>query len=1071
MTRQRPVSPFTNQLLPAAIFLITALCLLPSIVRGQSATATLSGTVVDQNGAVVVGANITLINNGTTLQRQATTNEQGGFTIPLLPPGPYTLNAQRDGFSPVRVENVVLSVGDRKALQLQLKAGDVNAQVVVDSSADTIRTDGSVGTVVNRQFVANMPLNGRSLQALIQLTPGVVLTGSDNPTGGGQFSVNGQRTTSNYYMVDGVSANVGLATTFGGDPGTSGSGQAPGTTALGGTNSLVSLDALQEFRIETSTYAPEYGRTPGGQISLVTRSGTNDFHGSTSEYFRNEAMDANDWFANAHRLPKPKERQNLFGGVLGGPLYLPRFGEGGSSLWRGKDRVFFFASYEGLRLQQPQVQVQTVPTAALRAQAAPVFRPYLNALPLPNGTDFGDGTGQFAASYSDPSTFNIFALRLDGNITNNLTSFFRYSHAPSESKQRAVSLSTVQSIRVRNDSYTGGLTWVVKPQLSADVRVNWTRNAPWSVEEVDTFGGAVVPSASDIFAIGRSPSNSSFFFGYSPGGQFYWGAGNSDVQRQLNVVGTAAWSVRAHQLKFGVDYRRLLPLLGRTGNSEEGILVLDATSLQAGNVFFYYGNSNYPVAREPIISNLSLFAQDAWHASRRLTLTYGLRFERVPPPGEAAGRVPRALLGIENSVLQNVQLAPEGTPLFHSRLGEFAPRFGAAYQLHAKTGWETVLRGGAGIYYDLGLGYIANAFEFAYPYVARSFSCCDLPFPPRNLEFPSVPLVSPAGAAFFALDPNIRLPYTIQWNGTIEQSLGSAQVLTVGYVGAAGRRLLVSDIYVGSRATINTADGNSSEADNIQIQRNRSRSSYHALQLQYRRRLSRGLQSLASYTLARSEDDSSADINSVPPLALTNVFAQEWGPSSFDVRHVLSAAITYDFPKISGPTMLRVLADGWGSDLLLRYQSALPVNVTSTTVSFSDDTFFRQRPDLVPGQPLYINDPTVSGGRRFNRSAFVNAPPDRQGTLPRNALRGFSASQVDLALRREFKLHEQVRLQLRGELFNLFNHPNFANVDTNLRSGTFGQARAMLNRSLGGLNELYQMGGPRSGQLAVKLIW
>src|SRR6266496_2483022 len=320
--------------------LLLALCALPFAAHAQSAT--LSGTIEDQNKAAIPGVQVTIENTGTTLKRETTTNHEGSFTVPLLPPGHYVVTARRDGFAPVQINDVVLNVGDQKALKIQLKAGDVNATVTVDLNAETVRTDGSVGTVINRQFVANMPLNGRSLHALIQLTPGVVLTtASGSPTGNGQFSVNGQRTTSNYFMVDGVSANTGMATSTTGFPGASGSGQTPGATALGGTNSLVSLDALQEFRIETSTFAPEFGRTPGGQISLVSRGGTNQYHGSASEYLRNEAMDANNWFANANRQPKPKERQNLFGGVFGGPIK--------------KDRLFFFGSYEGLRLQQPVV--------------------------------------------------------------------------------------------------------------------------------------------------------------------------------------------------------------------------------------------------------------------------------------------------------------------------------------------------------------------------------------------------------------------------------------------------------------------------------------------------------------------------------------------------------------------------------------------------------------------------------------------------------------------------------------------------------------------------------------------
>ena|ERR1051325_6046911 len=1033
--------------------LLLALCAFPfSFAYAQSATATLSGTIEDQNGAIIPGVSITIQNKATSLERQTTTNDSGGFTVPLLPPGDYTVTARRDGFSPVEVRNVVLNVGDQKALNIQLKAGDVNATVTVDSSVETIRTDGGVGTVVNRQFVATMPLNGRSLQALIQLTPGVVLTldkGNGSSTGNAQFSVNGQRTTSNYFMVDGVSANTGLAVGANGSaPGASGSGQTPGATVLGGTNSLVSLDELQEFRIETSTFAPEYGRVPGGQISLLTRGGTSQFHGSASYYFRNDALDANDWFANANRLPKPKERQNLFSGVLGGPIK--------------RDRLFFFASYEGLRLEQPNVQVVTVPTVAVRAQAVSSLRPYLNALPLPNGRDLGNGTAQFAASYSDPARFNVFAVRLDGRLTNSLTGFFRVSHAPSKAKIRSSALSTVASVSADNDSYTGGVTWVASSNLTSDLRVNWTRNSPSQVSNLEAFGGAVVPNSSDVFLPGRGPSNALFFF-TAISGSFSWGPQTADVQRQLNLVGTVARSSGAHQIKLGIDYRRLLPLFG--GVRSELLRFSTAQSLTNSLASSYQVSNADEAKREAIFSNLSLYVQDTWHTNRKLTLTYGLRFERVPPPTEATGRLPSTLLGIEHDVLQNPRLASNGTPLFSRSFGDFAPRFGVAYQLSTRPKWETTLRGGVGLFYDLGLGYVANAFQQTYPFwVNRSLSNVPFPLSDSARTPPALGVGAPTNALSL-LDPHLKLPYTVEWNATWEQGVGTAQALTVSYVGAAGRRLLVNQFY---SASLSDFPGTSTS---LNIQRNLGRSAYDALQVQYNRRLQRGLQALVSYTLGHSRDNASQD--TAITTALTGSFlGQEYGPSDFDVRHVLSAAVTYDLPKLSAPTMLRTLSRDWGLDLLVRYQSAFPVS-PSGGFDTINGIFFIKRPDLVPGQPLYIDDPTAPGGRRFNRAAFVAPSPGQQGNFPRNGLRSFGASQVDLALRREFKLREQVRLQVRAELFNLFNHPNFGAPNSNCFSNpcpaNFGLSSSMLNRSVGGLNALYQIGGPRSAQLSLKV--
>src|SRR5205807_2215516 len=254
----------------------------------------------------------------------------------------------------------------------------------------------TVSTVVDRQFVENIPLNGRSFQTLIMLTPGVVLVPTSY-TSQGQFSVNGQRSDGNYFTVDGVSANTGIAITSGLNQ-TAG-GSLPGLSAQGGTNSLVSVDAMEEFRIQTSSFAPEFGRTPGGQISIATRSGTNEFHGTLSEYLRNGALDADDWFVNFNHLTKPAERQHDFGGVFGGPIR--------------NDKTFFFLSYEGLRLRQPSALETVVPDAASRLQAPAAMQPLLNAYPVANGAELGAGLAQFNAGFSNPSALDAFSLRVD----------------------------------------------------------------------------------------------------------------------------------------------------------------------------------------------------------------------------------------------------------------------------------------------------------------------------------------------------------------------------------------------------------------------------------------------------------------------------------------------------------------------------------------------------------------------------------------------------------------------------------------------------------------------------------
>jgi hypothetical protein len=309
-------------------------------VSSVAQNAELSGLITDPAGLGVPGAKVLVQNPNTTATRAVSSNQQGEYSAPALLPGAYNITVEANGFKTVHQNGVMVEVDQRARLDFALAVGSATESITVQGSAPLLNTsDASVSTVIDHQFVANLPLNGRSFASLIDLTPGVVLTPS-NFQDQGQFSVNGQRPDANYFLVDGVSANLGSAGS-GNLLGQGGAGQLPATSAFGGTSNLVSLDALEEFRIQTSTFAPEYGRTPGAQVSVITRSGTNTFHGTAFEYFRNDKLDANDWFANANGLARPELRQNDFGGVLGGPIV--------------KDKLFFFGSYEGLLVRQPHV--------------------------------------------------------------------------------------------------------------------------------------------------------------------------------------------------------------------------------------------------------------------------------------------------------------------------------------------------------------------------------------------------------------------------------------------------------------------------------------------------------------------------------------------------------------------------------------------------------------------------------------------------------------------------------------------------------------------------------------------
>jgi hypothetical protein len=1071
-------------------------------VYAQGASATLSGVVIDENGAVISGANIAVISIAQGFQRTADTNEEGSFVVSLLPPGNYTVQAEHEGFTPAEVRDVVLNVNDQRTIKITLKVGKLASQTVdvLDSPA-LIDESSAVGTTVDRQFVSNMPLNGRSVQPLINLSPGVVLTKASS-TEGGQFSVNGQRANANYFTVDGVSANIGVS--IGGTPFQASTGSLPGLAVSGGTNNLVSIDALEEFKIQTSSYAAEFGRTPGAQVQLITRAGTNKFHGSAYEYFRNEAFDANDWFNNARKLAKPATRQSDFGFVVGGPVLLPRFGEGGRQPWfNGKNSTFFFLSYEGLRLRLPQSRSVDVPSLQARSAAPTGIRPLLNGYPLPNGPNRIGGNGQpngfavFNASYSNPLDLDATSIRIDHTATSRLSFFGRYNYSPSSVIERgqgtSFALNTLSYFSITTETLTGGATISFSPKVTGEIRLNYSKNTGRTFFDVDDFGGAVVPPDSLFFPQGASREKdlSQVFFAGSLNTSLEVGTVADNVQRQFNAVGNLSVIANSHQFKFGVDYRRLNPILqpqdyslfvqfngiGTPGAATQPVGSALTGTIQGGSVRSSKG------ARFPLFTNFSLYGQDNWNVNRRLLLNYGLRWELNLPPTEASGQSAVTVLGLNNPATATI--SPPDTPLWNTTYSNFAPRVGITYHLFQTPGRETVIRGGGGIFYDMGYGSIANAFGDTFPFTTLK-NLPNVPYPLSAAN--AAPLTTPTISRIYVFEPDIKTPLTYQWNFAVEQSLGQNQTLTASYVAALGRELLRLDTIWGTSVggTLNPAvfppNGQ------VIVARNTATSDYHALQAQFQRRLTKGLQVLASYSWAHSIDIASNDSFNVNTPAARIDPRIDRGNSDFDVRHAFSSAVTYDIPRFLKRQMGDAIFRSWSVDALVTARSATPVNVIYSISTPGIGGIATVRPDLVEGIPLYIDDPTAPGGRRFNNTRvtspgnpnpqigpFLRPFPARQGSFGRNVLRGFSVYQLDLGIRRQFNFTDRMNLQFKSEFFNIFNHPNFGDPDGLLASSTFGFSTAMLGRSLGsggvlgGFNPLYQIGGPRSIQFSVKL--
>jgi hypothetical protein len=809
-------------------------------------------------------------------------------------------------------------------------------------------------------------------------------------------------------------------------------------------NSLVSVEAVHEFRIHTSTAAPELGRVPGAQVSIVTRSGSNRFTGSVFEYMRHDGMDANDWFANATGVPKATLRQHDFGAAAGGPIR--------------RNSTFFFASYEGIRARQPQMLTTEVPSLSLRIAAPDAVQPVLAAFPQPNGRDFGNGFAEFSASYTDTSDLDAPSIKIDHALASGSRLFGRYQHATSRLDQRGgsgdLALNNIRSTWYRTHTATFGATLTHGSRVVQDIRANISRNEGASVLLADSFGGAVPlqPSVLPPFVSPDTALFSVFFVG--SGARSSFGLNGMNVQRQFNVVDTLSIATRDHLLKFGLDYRYLFPTTGPRVYDLQYQFRANGAVSNTANIFV--------VGRDTLdyqFTNLSLFAQDIWQTTPRLTLTYGLRWEVNPAP---SGRGERDLLTLD-SVEQPLEtaFAPEGTPLWRTTYTNIAPRLGASYRLR-RTG-STVLRGGWGVHYDLGSGQVANITAGS-PWTRVRTVVGTYPIASSDTTPPPRDLAAPNGFTV-VFDRNLRLPTSFQWNLAVEHSVGS-QTVSATYVGALGRHLLRQELL---------RTGAPRFPAGISFTTNAAESSYRALELQYRRRLSRDGRAFASYTFSRSVDNASDDSSvHIPWTHLDR--ARDKGYSNFDVRHVFTAAASYDFPRVGGPRTLSALLGDWGIDAVARARSGYPLTVLAGTDVLGVGLTQVARPNVVQKMPIWVPDATAGGGRALNREAFEAAPAGTQGDLPRNAIRGFGAWQVDLALRREFVVRGHWRLQLRADFYNVFNHPLFADPVTTLNSNLFGRSTRMLGRSLGsgghggGLSPSYQVGMPRSIQLGLKLL-
>lgn len=1031
----------TRMCFPRITLPLVCVLLLALSAAGQSPNGNINGLVLDPVNHVIVGAEVIAVNDLTRVQFTTKTNNEGVYVLPNLPPGPYRLQVSKVGFKTIIRPDIVLNVQDALSINFTLPVGAVLETVTVQGGAPLVNTESaSVSTVIDRRFVENLPLNGRSFNTLLQLTPGVVIAPvSASGLDPGQFSVAGQRGSSNNFSIDGVSANfgVGSALTIGG----SGTGSAQAFSVLGGTSSLVSVDALQEFRVETSSFAPEFGRSPGGQVILTTRSGTNDLHGGLFDYFRNTAMDANDWFANQQGLPRASEHHNDFGGFLGGPIL--------------RNRTFFFVSYEGARLRLPQTHLVQVPSLYARTQAPPALAPFLEAYPTPNGQP-GSPTAYVApltANFSNSATLNAGSVRIDHTFSGRFSIFGRFDRAPSSTTQLGVTVpNNPETVTTDTTTMTVGVNMLLRTGLANMVRANYSTQSSGSAFSQNSSGGATPINPATL--LGNLPSATSFAsFQTFDTAEYFLGSNALNRTKQWNFVDDLSWTIGVHLLKFGGDYRALYLNARPFGQ----YLALQSDTVQD---FLSTGQTNVSgesAAHTKFLSQaLSLYAQDVWRITPRLTMTYGVRWELSPAPSARGGTTLAAWANFDNPA--QLALAPNGSPLWRTTYSNFAPRLGIAYALNEKG--DFIVRVGGGVFYDLGVSQAAQLGS-NFPNFASAFSS-GVPVPITD-PTPYVPGLSqqppfPSGTQGFS--PNLKLPKSYQWNLALEKSFAGKESISATYLGQAGRDLVRQQALF---------QPNQNFLGDFLLWGEDAFANYDALQLQFRRPVSSAVQVLLNYTWSHSLDNASND----SVVALSNSVisgARDYASSSFDVRQSFSGALSFSIPGISRKNPASIFTNGWSFDTIAVARTGFPFNGVILLASPDPSGFALSRPDRVPGQPFWIANPSAAGGKSLNPAAFAIPPTPRQGSEGRNDIPGFNLVQIDLSLARKFPLTDRFSLLFRADAFNVLNHPNFTNPPAFVEFGpTYLQSGQMLNQGLGGLSPLFQEGGPRSLQLSLKL--
>lgn len=959
--------------LAVIFFLLAAACL------AQLDNASLLGTVVDASGAVVPGATVTIQNQGTAATVTLITDGNGNFVAPVLPIGMYRVTVSLKGFKTYLRDSIQLRQADRTKLEIALEAGDISEKITVTGEVGLVETASTtLGGVIGQQQVNELPLNGRSLASLIGLAPGVQMLGTTQ-----QRSMNGVSQTRLFesgsrLLVDG------------GDSGQVDSDIIDSAYASAARVTRASVDSIAEIRVQESAFSAEYGQAMGGVVNFITKSGTNQFHGTVFEYFRNEKLDARNYF-NAPPALKPPFRLNQFGGTIGGPII--------------RDKLFFFANYEGVRQRLGLFQNVFVPTQAFRDTLPAAVRVEANFLPLPNGavSPTEPRLARFTRGISNELTEDTGSGKVDYLLSANDRITARYNRNVSFTKSwfgvgdnqfRAVP-STLQLAKL---TYTRTLT----PSLLNEAgfalnRAEWYAGAGGTPELratpiVGTFAGmaAIGPTLFDL-----PVANTSF-----------------------NFLDTLSWIKGRHAVKAGVQ---IIRNRDNKAISFQQIVAFQTLDQFAANKPFALQTIGQPRMGMRNTYN-HFFVQDDIQATKKLTINAGVRYQFDTAPTESHGR-------IANFNPATGDIDPVGTPIFDSPKLNFAPRIGLAYTPFKSK--QTVIRAGYGIFHSALVAAAAQSVPGNIPGISQASLVI---LPPVAFPFPPLSLVPILPLSAFPKD--WKTSYTEHWNFNVQQGIGQSAVLQVSYLGNRGVHLSPNQEL---NRIINPATGARKYPKFATISNffNGANSSYNALQTSFRKRLSHGLTFNVNYTWSHALDQ--GGVSNGPATTLVQDDANlnnERGSADYDVRHYLQFDYTYQLP--AAPKIPKVIGGGWQVNGLTVMRAGLPFNVVCgcDPLGIGAST---GRPDLVAGvspRPDNIDFPN----NQLNLAAF-KAPVGRFGTLGRNVFTGPSAYNWDFSLFKNFKIRETQGVQFRAEMFNIFNTPQFSNPGSTTNApATFGKS-------------------------------